>query len=118
MLLVHLTVKDIFDKYSQALNVTSGRDSADGRVNKTLHDATINGVPAIFAIDYSSVHITDGGTKQRILQDLKTFLPFCDVVLHSVAGSVEHFHIEFDPKNDKLFQDKKELWKAGQQVIW
>jgi len=118
MVLAHFTVVAVFEKYGQACNVTSGRDSFDGRVSKTLHDAGNENVPAIFAFDYSSVHITDNGIKQSILRDLQTYLPFCDVLLHSVAGSVEHFHIEFDPKNDKVFQDKKAAWKAGRNVTW
>lgn len=118
MLFAHSIVKEVFDKHGQACNITSGRDSVDGRVNKTLHDAGNSEVPAIFALDYSSLHITDSGIKQRILLDLKTSLPFCDILLHSVAGSVEHFHIEFDPKDDPVFQAKKELWKSGKQVNW
>lgn len=118
MLLAHFTVAAVFEKHGQACNVTSGGDSADGRVSATLHAAGTEDHPVIFALDYSAVHITDSGTQQRILLDLQTYLPFCDVVLHAVAGGVIHYHIEFDPKHDKVFQAKKAAWKAGQQVTW
>ena len=118
MLLAHITVVAVFEKYGQACNVSSGGDSADGRVGKTLHAAGTDEHPVIFALDYSAVHITNGGIQQDILRDLQTYLPFCDVLLHAVGSSPLHYHVEFDPKYDKVFQDKKAKWKAGQPVVW
>jgi len=117
MLEAHLIVAEVFSTHGQACIVTSGRDSADGRLGKTLHDAGLN-VPACFARDYSSIHITDQTIKNRILLELKSRLPFCDVLLHSVQGGAEHFHIEVDPKNDPIFQAKKAAWKNGENVTW
>lgn len=115
MVVIHGVVKSIFDRHSMGCVITSGRDSHDGLVS--LHSCG-GDVPVCFALDYRSIHIADPFVKQRILTDLKTELPFCDIILHAVGGGAEHYHIEFDPKHDKVFQDKKAAWKRGENVNW
>lgn len=114
MVVILIVCYEVFQRHNQACVVTSVSDGHRG--TPSLHNVGDNQLPESFALDLRSVHITDLTMKNRILGDLKVNLPFCDVLLHAVAGGAEHYHVEFDPKDDPVFQAKKQAWKNGEDV--
>lgn len=74
--------------------------------------------PSGYAIDYRSKHISDPIMKQTILKELKRNLPCCDIILEHVGEDQEHYHIEFDPKDDQQFQELKQAYKRGEIKNW
>jgi hypothetical protein len=68
-----------------------------------------------FAIDYKTKHIrgSDRDSKiNRLVSDLRIALPCCDIVFEHTGKALEHLHVEFDPKDDPLFQAHKACFKA------
>ena len=47
----------------------------------------------------------------QILEDLKKALPCCDIVLEHLGKDQEHYHVEFDPKDDPKFQADKLIYR-------
>ena len=105
MAIVHSEVKSIFANYGYGCVITSGVDSHAGKLS--LHNEGL-------ALDYRTKHIPDD-VCNRMVNEIKTALPCCDIGLHSRSTPNEHLHVEFDPKNDKVFQFKKAAWKSGEQ---
>lgn len=104
MVLCDSVVRDVFKAHS----IPCWRTSIVRPKNKaSLH-------PEGFATDYRTRHIV--GTRRRatidaIHEDLKEALPCCDIVFEKEGEEQEHFHIEFDPKDDPEFRRNKEIYK-------
>lgn len=72
--------------------------------------------PVGYAVDYRTKHILGANRRQVIdllVKDLKNALPCCDVIFEYEDEPEEHIHIEFDPKDDKQFQEDKAWYKAN-----
>jgi hypothetical protein len=106
MVLCHQVVAAVFHEHYVPCVITDG--PGDGHGKRSLH-------PVGYALDYRTKHIT-GWKRETTIRDLvkrlKEALPQCDVVLEDLGGDNEHIHIEFDPKNDKRFQDDKQTYKV------
>lgn len=109
MVLVDSIVQSIFNEHG----LDCVRTSIVGKEHKSysLH-------PPGYASDYRSKHIKTLSLKHQILDELKKALPCCDIVLEHIGKDQEHYHIEFDPKNDPVFQDKKAAYKRGEITDW
>lgn len=106
MAIVYAIAKSVFEKHGYGCVITSAVGKKHG--DKSLH-------PPGFAHDYRSKHINELQMKYQILSELKQALPQCDILLEYVDKPEEHYHCEFDPKNDERFQQDKEEYKLTGQ---
>lgn len=103
MLEAHCVVASIFDKYGYDCVVTSAvRESGNFF---SLH-------PHGYARDYRAKHIKTWDEKAAIEKELKSALPICDVDLKNVDDPNSHYHVEYDPKDDKAWQTEKSRLRA------
>jgi hypothetical protein len=105
MVMCDAVVQAVFRAHS----VPCERTSVTGKKHgwRSLH-------PVGYAVDYRTKHITGVrrvDTLQMITNDIKAALPCCDVLLEYTDQEREHIHVEFDPKDDEVFQAAKKSYK-------
>ncbi len=110
MVLVDNIVQSIFEGFEEDCRRTSivGKKHKKG----SLHDVSGDlEKPKGYAIDYGTKQISSRGVKYQIFHMLKQKLPQCDILFEHEGGEQEHFHVEFDPKDDLIFQKHKAIYK-------
>lgn len=102
MVLVDTIVQSIFEHFEEDCR----RTSIVGKQHKigSLH-------PPGFAEDYGTKQISTRKTKYAMLNMLKEKLPQCDILFEHEGEEQEHFHVEYDDKNDPIFQAHKKIYK-------
>ncbi len=102
MVLCYGIAESIFNEMGFGCVITSaiGKEHMD----KSLH-------PVGYALDLRTKHIDADTIKLQIVEEIKKALPQCDVILESLGEDQEHIHFEMDPKDDKLFQNHKRIYK-------
>jgi hypothetical protein len=103
MVIVDSVVTSVFLKFGYDCVTTSGVGMKHS--TRSLH------YPG-YAEDYRSKHISDIKIKHDILNHLRECLPCCDIVLEHIGEPEEHYHVEFDPKDDDNFQSDKIFYKT------
>jgi hypothetical protein len=106
MVMCDTVVQGVFKAHSVPCERKSVTGKKHGR--GSLH-------PVGFAIDYRTKHVAGvrrGDTLQMITNDIRAALPCCDVLLEYQDQEQEHIHVEFDPKDDPVFQAAKEAYKG------
>lgn len=71
-----------------------------------------------YAVDYRTKHINGISDKLKLVDVVKDSCPWCDVILEHVGEDQEHMHVEYDPKNDKVFQANKARYRAYEIEEW
>jgi len=72
--------------------------------------------PVGFAEDIRTKHVMGEPSARKsvldqVVADLKKNIPQCDFILEHFGMAQEHIHWEFDPKDDSIFQQHKQIYK-------
>lgn len=105
----HIFVEKVFARHGIDCIPTSVTGKKHGSLS--LH-------PVGYAEDIKTKHIMGSASARRdvidaIVADLKKELPCCDIVLEHYGHAQEHIHVEYDPKDDLVFQQHKAKYRLS-----